>query len=61
MVATRIDSKYTGRTRDWLKIKTESGIDEMQKDLKTGMGQLLRASASAAQTSILLISGALEL
>ena len=32
MVAKRIDSKYVGgRTRDWLKIKTAAGKEEMRK------------------------------
>ncbi len=32
MVAKKIDSQYTGgRTRDWLKIKTAAGKEEMRK------------------------------
>jgi len=32
MVAKRIDSKYVGgRTREWLKIKTAAGKEEMRK------------------------------
>ena len=36
MVAKQIDSKYIGgRTRDWLKIKTEAGKREMRKRIET--------------------------
>jgi ATP-dependent DNA ligase len=36
MVAKRIDSQYTGgRTREWLKIKTTAGKEEMRKRIET--------------------------
>jgi bifunctional non-homologous end joining protein LigD len=36
MVAKRIDSKYVGgRTRDWLKIKTAAGKEEMRMRIET--------------------------
>ena len=36
MVAKRIDSKYVGgRSRDWLKIKTTAGKEEMRKRIET--------------------------
>ena len=35
MVAKKIDSLYTdGRTRDWLKIKTAAGKEEMRKRIE---------------------------
>lgn len=36
MVAKRIDSKHVGgRTRDWLKIKTAAGKEEMRRRIET--------------------------
>jgi ATP-dependent DNA ligase len=35
MVAKKLDSKYeSGRTREWLKIKTSAGKEEMRKRIE---------------------------